>query len=740
MLTRQMTRRDVVAAGAVLGTVGALAAPRAAHAGELLSAISQALGVAGGAAGQADPAQAVSAPTASARPSLLAGMSQVEDVQGASASCDAPAADLSNVANVDWFYLNDLQRQLLATYGFFCDISGYNEFFEVYENNRYMALPNFVTVDSLLHSYHLYFSHLLKFTERDYLAGLLGSLSGLLVQTASEQLQALQGTEWQAAAQRNVAFFGIGACLQGLEVSVPEDIANTANQELQLIYDAQGIATSPLFGDMEDYSQYAPRGYYEGDSSLEGYFRAMMWYGRRNFRADDEDLCRSALLATIALQGAVLDSWQKIYVVTSFFVGASDDNGYYEYEPLIEAAYGGVPSASELAGNDGAWSAFCELVAQTPAPKINSIPTVDDPDTDTVQAGTGFRLMGQRFSIDEAIFQQLVYSRVGANSAGETRMLPDVLDVPAAFGSEVAYSLLQNMGATDFSGYADNMANLREGLQQADESLWQASLYAMWLRTLKPLCAQKGEGYPWFMRSEQWSRRCLQAFAGSYAELKHDTLLYAKQIIAEMGGGDTPERDDRGYVEPEPEVFGCLAALSRATSDGLALYGLIGEEDASNLAILSELASRLEAIARKELAGELPSDEEFDLIRTYGGQIEHFWYEVYKYESESEYFKTMEFPCAIVADIATDPNGSCLEVATGRASDMYVLAPIEGQLHLMSGSTYSFYQFTQPISERMTDTVWRQVMGIELNDEGRHSTPSMDPIWWTQDYSYNSRA
>ena len=51
-----------------------------------------------------------------------------------------------------------------------------------------------------------------------------------------------------------------------------------------------------------------------------------------------------------------LDPWQKTCVVTTFFVGASDDNCYYEYEPLIEATYGAVPSASELVGNDGAWS------------------------------------------------------------------------------------------------------------------------------------------------------------------------------------------------------------------------------------------------------------------------------------------------------------------------------------------------------------------------------------------------
>ncbi len=33
-------------------------------------------------------------------------------------------------------------------------------FFEIYEMNRYSQIPNFVTVDSLMHTYHLYFSYL----------------------------------------------------------------------------------------------------------------------------------------------------------------------------------------------------------------------------------------------------------------------------------------------------------------------------------------------------------------------------------------------------------------------------------------------------------------------------------------------------------------------------------------------------------------------------------------------------
>ena len=44
-------------------------------------------------------------------------------------------------------------------------------FYEVYEQNRYEQIPNFVTVDLMMHTYHLYFSRLMKQTEKISLSG-----------------------------------------------------------------------------------------------------------------------------------------------------------------------------------------------------------------------------------------------------------------------------------------------------------------------------------------------------------------------------------------------------------------------------------------------------------------------------------------------------------------------------------------------------------------------------------------
>ena len=648
-------------------------------------------------------------------------------------------SDLSNLYNWEqFFYDQDSEILKKLKENLFCVEKGFEkEFYETYESNRYSLAPSFVTVDSMMHTYHLYFSYLMKKTERESLAEALLSVSEQMLEKSVEQYEQLRGSEWEEAAFRNVVFFSVGAVLQNKDAEIPADVAEAVAREKSLIEDASGIDTCSLTNTMIDYSQFKPRGYYEGEKKLEKYFRAMMWYGQIGFLQSEEDLDRSALLMTMAMEEGVLAEWERIYTVTSFFAGASDDLTYYEYLPAIEAAYGKEPELDVLIGNSEGWENFRSVTAQMKTPAINSIPTVDDenPDTKSTEENKGFRFMGQRFTIDAAIFQKLIYENVQEDSEGNKRMLPDTLDVAAALGSDTAYSILEKQGDTDYAGYKENMEVLRTGIKNSRETLWSASLYSNWLYTLKPLLEEKGDGYPDFMQSEEWAKKNLESFAGSYAELKHDTVLYAKQVMAEMGGGDLPQWDDRGYVEPEVQVWSRFTHLAARTRDGLKSFGLLSSEDEENLNRLEQMASQFLTMSEKELKNQLLSDEEYELIRNYGGNLEHFWLEAFKDEGEN--INSGDFPAAIVTDIATDPNGACLEVGTGNPSRIYVIVPIDGELHICVGAVYSFYQFEQPISERLTDSEWRQMMGISAMDNGTYNYDSaIEQPKWTNSYRY----
>lgn len=644
--------------------------------------------------------------------------------------------DLSNVDNLWQFYLDDKMTELLAKNGFVVREEAGREFFDLYERNRYNMIPNFVTVDSLMHTYHVYFAYLLKNIEKEYLADQVRQLGIKMLEDSKEQYVQLKGSEWESAVVRNVAFFTVGAKLLDDTVQIEDYVSDIVESELSRIETAQGIMISGITDDEEDYSQYKPRGYYEGDSDLEAYFKAMMWYGRMHFKQEKEDLDRSALLITKALDSdsEAYELWQSVYSVTSFFAGASDDNGVCEYAPLIRAAYGENAKVTDLIGNGDAFLDYRTNTAALPVPQTNSIP-IEDGEENVIP---GFRFMGQRFSIDAMVMQKLIYSNVQSNSAGEKRMLPDVLDVPAALGSDVALNLLKENGVEDYPGYMENMEKLRGGINEADDSLWNASLYASWIQTLRPLLEKKGEGYPMFMQNEEWAKKNLECFAGSYTELKHDTVLYSKQVMAEMGGGMEEEPDDRGYVEPEPVVYERFASLAEQTAQGLKKYQMLSDADENNLVKLEELALRLQTISNKELQNETLTDEEYDLIRTYGGNIEHFWYDAMRANANYDNIFSEEYPAALVVDIATDPNGSVLEAATGDPSQIIVAVQVDGKIKLASGSVYTFYQFEQPLNDRLTDTQWRVMMGIEANDDMEYQkTTDIKQPAWTDSYRYH---
>lgn len=680
----------------------------------------------------------------------LADLSTRPMLLGAASACDVNvtpsvepytvAPDLSNVENAErnFYWLNSENEEavaLLVQNGFLVESSyGSNEFFDLYETNRYAQVPSFVTVDSLMHTYHLYFSYLLRNIERNYLSESLNRLSGRMLEASAAQYEELKGTEWEEAAKRNVAFFTVGARLLDDSVTTKDYAAESVEYELDCISRAEGTFRSSITGKFEDYTQYIPRGYYEGDQQLEKYFRTMMWYGRMHFQQADEELDRSALLITLALasDSEAYRTWEAIYAVTSFFAGASDDFGISEYAPAICEAYGTDVTLADLPGNSAAFEAFHALTSGLTPPAINSIPIEDGEDT----VIPGFRFMGQRFTIDAAVMQKLVYSNVGENSAGDRRMLPDVLDVAAALGSDTALSLLEESGAADYEGYSENLAQLREGLAQENETLWSASLYAGWLNTLRPLLETRGEGYPQFMQNEEWTKKNLECFSGSFTELKHDTVLYTKQMIAEMGGDNDETIDDRGYVEPEPLVYARFLDLTDRTAQGLKKYGVLTPEQEEDLSRLSQMARQLMDISCKELQDQTLTDEEYEFIRSYGGNIEHFWYEASKDTADSEWFDSAECPAPVVVDIATG-DGQVLEAATGRPSDILVLVKVDGVIKIARGCVYTFYQFSWPAEDRLTDSKWRWMIGAQQDEEGYYNqdNPFEQPEW-TDGYRY----
>lgn len=634
------------------------------------------------------------------------------------------AADLSNVENSGRFEFSPDAQERLIENGFVVLPEPGVEFFLSYEFNRYDSIPNFITTDAMLHNYHLFFQHLLKTVEQEQLISELKKLNTGMAKAAEKQWQALKNTSWENAALRNIAFFAVGSKLLDPAAEIPAQVKNEVQAELDLIKAQRDTAVSPVMSlgsapDIleslkEDYTQYIPRGHYTHSENLKKYFQAMMWYGRLAFRLKDEDETRSAVLITLALPGNdTWPSWSKIYQTTDFFVGQSDDPGFEQYAPVLTKVYGEKPSLQEISQDEKKWHSFLQEAHKIKGPAINSIPIFDAAiQNDREQEISGFRFMGQRYTVDADIFQRLIYREVGEDLGGQRRMLPKGLDIPAALGSEEASKILKDSGDFDYQNYPENMKKMQQHLGDLPEENWRQNLYWSWINALRPLTRIVPEGYPSFMLGQAWTRKELNTFLGSWTELKHDTILYSKQNYAEMGGGSDENIDDRGYVEPTPHLYARLASLSAMTRDGLKARGLINERDADSLDRMEQLALELKLISEKELRDESLTEAEYELIRSFGGQLEHFWMEALRDQAQEggrSYLLTNN-PAMLAADVATAPPDTVLQEAIGFVNPIYAVVPVEGRLRIAKGAVFSYYEFPWPASDRLTDEKWREIV------------------------------
>lgn len=636
-------------------------------------------------------------------------------------------SDLSNVDYTDIVMGPDSAMDYLAENGFVVTEGWNDEYYSVYEDNRYQYIPSFVTTDSVLHTYHLYFDFLLKSLEENELYDLAYNISKTMQEISLDQYEALKGTDWENAAKRNVAYFSTAlAILDDGTDQVPEFVLDAVNAELGLMEAHEGLAPSLVMGDdpsyLEDFSQYIPRGHYTKTEQLSRYFKALMYYGRMTFRLKEEDETRSALLMVEALKNSddARNDWRRLYEPIGFFVGEPDDLVYLDYVPVAKKAYGDDFTYETLLEKTDGLQDFVDAAKQLRDPGVNSMPVIGpilEPGAgveERTEDTKGFRFMGQRFTIDSYVFQKLICREVG-NLDGtmdcpkeDSRMLPNGLDIPAAMGSKLAYNILDDMGETGYAKYKENMKALQDGMAKLPESQWTSNLYWGWMNTLNALLSEYGKGYPMFMQTDEWKKKELNTYLGSWAELKHDTILYAKQVYAELGGGPMiEEKDDRGYVEPNPDLYARLASLTQLTSDGLKDREILSAKNEEQLGKLKDMLIKLRDISVKELEDTDLTEDDYEFIKAYGGSLEHFWYETFTDEEKQVDDLLGDNPAPIIADVATDPNCCVLEVGTGHVEPIYVVFPIDGKLRVGRGGVYSYYEFSWPMEDRLTDEKWR---------------------------------
>ncbi len=637
-----------------------------------------------------------------------------------------------------------------------------------YKDMEKQDIPIFVTSDTLLHLYHIQFNEILKRLEQEEFFDELINMGLAMEERSLSDYNSLSDPTLKEAARRNTAFFSVAVMLlntptegyngsediREIDFIVPECVAQEVNDELLLISEHSGFEESPIFHYKEDYSQYVPRGHYTETEKLRRYFKAMMWYGRMAFlmkggqpHGPDAPYLISEEDARIATIGAAMiayelnetencrEIWDRIYAITSFFVGVADDLTPYEYLTAINEVFDGNFTFSELTDNEK-FLEFKEKLFEMRSPAIYGgtgacavYPPLTEDKLDNVTEKTkGMRFMGQRYVPDSYMFTHLTLEAgnfVGEGKpftmeytrSGPARCFPRGLDVMAVLGSERALEILKEEGDTDYAGadtsYMKKLDELRKEFSELNEIEWNRNLYFSWLYTLKSLI--KGHenygGYPTFMQTKAWEDKELNTALASWAELRHDTILYAKQSYT-LEPTAIPEKPVVGYVEPVPEFYARILALTRMTKNGLEGLNALSDAEENRLGNLENVLERLLSISKKELENQELSDGDYEFIKNFGKNIESTVLGVSNKGTRT----------TMIADVHTDQNtNQVLEEGVGYVNLILVAYKVpDGRMIIGAGPVFSYYEFKQPMDERLTDEEW---VGMLLNGNAPEQAP-----------------
>ncbi|MFW6134801.1 MAG: DUF3160 domain-containing protein [Elusimicrobiota bacterium] len=738
-----------------------------------------------------------------------------------------------------------------------------DDFVAYYQVLKNIDVPIFITSDSLLHYYHIFFDTTLMRLERDLFYRDIWEISKELFKTSLQIYHQSEG-DLKEAARRNVAYLSVALellkpdksqvisdetlreeyCSSEMEpeicemmiagvqdiygeqasyqyfseeeyqyyyFDVPEFVQDLVQTEIKLIEEHKGWEYSPIFIYQEDYSQYVPRGHYTKSEKLKNYFKALMWFGRMTALIEGspslskgESICSGDARGIISeydariqtLQAFLLakeysssqniqERWNRIYNITSFMVGFSDDLGPYEYGEVLQRVFseenskinsdrlvekydqlkemiGNYPYNPKIYSGLGA----CELLMPCPPLTEKEIQDLKMQARELLKQTKGFRMMGQRFTLDSWLFSEIVspysgeyngpalplpteekpftfswdddYEEFRDNrpftwvktdvaacpppATREVRGFPRGLDLMALLGSQRAWDILESSGDTQYSDYEKKFFELKDNIDSFRQEDWFKNLYLNWLYVLKSLHGEVSEGYPTFMQTTAWQDKQLNTALASWAQLRHDTILYVKQsyTMAERGGVFRPPVV--GYVEPVPEFYSRLLNLTNMTMEGF--RELIPQEELDNLKIeaglsrFAEILQRLLDISKKELDNMPLEEKDYDFIENFGSISANLIGAIAGGDINPDSLKSV-----MIADVHTDGNTKkVLEEGTGFIKTAIIAYKLpQGHIVLGMGPVFSYYEFKQPMDDRLTDEAWREIL------EGNN--PPDEPEW-----------
>ena len=631
---------------------------------------------------------------------------------------DVPEGLRVNMQNlVNPTQLKEFDAQLcqrLGEDGFAIVPANHDQLFHVYEQNDYNQFPSFITTDLYLQLYHLYFDCMLRELEENHLID-------LMIRFTRDMHEVLYNMErWSGSdetiekiAHHNAAYYNIAHKLfTGKYIFEPA----AGSVEIEEVNNAMA-AENNNSNFMEDYKEimfpyslFRPRGHYTRSEKLERYFRGMMWLQTASFGMNNKDEVLAAVMQACALKldKKSQENYNRLNSLITFLMGKSDNLTIMQVKAEVEKLN---MQMEDLLHND-------QAIAQLTA-KLNEIgdkQTRIRPKYEKTSHNK-INVMPQRYQPDAEVLQEMV----DYDNHPTLRATPKGLDFFAAMQVSAAEKILIEEGQK-WKDFAPMLRKMKDRMQQIN---WNETIVTQWMSTLRALCDRDPQlNLPYFMVTPEWKLKDLNAMLASWAELKHDAILYAKQPAgAECGGGGPPEPVVKGYVEPNIGFWKKAISLLDNTAYLLKEENMLTDKISNATERIREEAQFLLNVSEKELAGKELTEEEYDQLQYIGAAFENISLDLVR--EPDQYLmgwsdvQGADKKVALVADVYTanadnNPEKSILFEAVGDADEIYVVVEIGGYLYLTRGAVLSYREFIQPIDEpRLTDEEWQQQ--LEMN-------------------------
>ncbi|MBN1133152.1 MAG: DUF3160 domain-containing protein [Bacteroidales bacterium] len=682
----------------------------------------------------------------------------------------------SELKEIPWFdsinsfyYLTEAEKDMLSQNHFMVSerlpaYSWADALIDIYGND----LPLFISSDFVLSTLHNAYDAILQTLEWQYLESNLEELLAAMFDTYPALYDkykndpGLDGPLYDVDLYTSMAI----SLLYGEEVLPQKHDRELYDIILEGIRNETAI-DAPLFTSGRDLhldlSQFKPRGHYtqtiylagEKDKTLENYFRAMMWLGRIDFLLTappenpwepdwtDSELRRmqqgALLLNELLFTCGKRENLVRHEEIIEFLVGPDDNMTPDELKGLSERL---LNTPADLF-DETTFDVFMDSLNASDdyGQKIMSNYFYVDPRTsDPGQLPVSFKLSGQKFLIDSYVFSEVVYDRIIYEGRKIYRALPDPLDVMAALGNEDALALLET--ELDSFKYAYKMASLSYLINAYDESFWEQSLYNTWLGAIRELNPPaSSSGLPYFMQTTAWHHAKLNTQLTSWAQLRHDNILYGKQSYTGATGCSFPYT----FIEPYPELYNRLELFASSAADFFREVLADIDIDAKTQIInyyerYEEIMGIFREIAIKELNGIPLNESEITFLKTMineymaSGPSITGWY--------NDLFFSMEKALSwdfTVADVHTEPTdqfgnpvGHVLHVGNGLINQGVYFAPSPvnpSVLMAFIGPVSTFHYEVTSDFERLTDEEWEAK--FVFTDPSEHP-PRPD---WIAEYS-----